>query len=288
MNAKTTTDSIRRSTVEFKPTDTITIKAETWGDPKGRPVILSHGGGQTRHAWGGAAQAMAEKGWYAVAYDHRGHGESSWCPDGGYAIEDFANDMKFIATTFDQLPVLVGASLGGLSAILSQGESNEAIFEAVVLVDITHNMSVEGAMNVLGFMGTHVEEGFATLEEAADVISEYTGRPRRKNLDGLAKNLRLGDDGRYRWHWDPKFLIGRLKVNKSNPYRLSDAVTNIPQPILLVRGQQSDLVTKEIAAQFLETVPHAKSVDVAYARHMVAGDRNDIFTSAVMDFLLEL
>lgn len=285
VNAKINDDIIPEASIEFKVNEFVTIKADTWGDPAGRPVILSHGGGQTRHSWGGTAKVLAQKGWYAIAYDHRGHGESSWCPDGGYALEDFSSDLEFIASKFEQLPVLVGASLGGLSAILSQGEREEPLFAAIVLVDITHNMNVDGALNIIGFMGTHVEEGFGSLEEAADVIAEYTGRPRRKDLDGLAKNLRLGEDGRYRWHWDPQFLKARLDVSINNPNRLTDAVTNIPQPILLVRGRLSDLVTEDIAREFLQTVPHARAVDVAHARHMVAGDRNDIFTSAVTEFI---
>jgi pimeloyl-ACP methyl ester carboxylesterase len=57
---------------------------------------------------------------------------------------------------------------------------------------------------------------------------------------------------------------------------------------LLVRGKMSDLVTEELAEEFLQMVPHAKYVDVEDARHMVAGDRNDIFSSAVLDFLSDL
>jgi hypothetical protein len=54
----------------------------------------------------------------------------------------------------------------------------------------------------MAFMSERVDVGFATLEEAADFISAYLPhRPRPKDLSGLAKNLRLHPDGRYRWHW---------------------------------------------------------------------------------------
>lgn len=55
--------------------------------------------------------------------------------------------------------------------------------------------------------------------------------------------------------------------------------------MLLVRGRVSDLVTEESARQFLADVPHCRFVDVSGAGHMVAGDRNDSFTAAVVDFL---
>jgi len=58
--------------------------------------------------------------------------------------------------------------------------------------------------------------------------------------------------------------------------------------VLLVRGQMSDMVTEESAHLFLEQCPHARYVDVADAGHMVVGDRNDHFCSAVLDFIAEI
>jgi pimeloyl-ACP methyl ester carboxylesterase len=56
-------------------------------------------------------------------------------------------------------------------------------------------------------------------------------------------------------------------------------------PTMLVRGRMSDLVSEETARHFLELVPAARFVDVSDAGHMVAGDRNDAFTAAVVEFL---
>ncbi|NDI01045.1 MAG: alpha/beta hydrolase, partial [Actinobacteria bacterium] len=44
--------------------------------------MLMHGGGQTRHAWGGAGAAFAHAGYRAVSVDLRGHSDSDWSPDG--------------------------------------------------------------------------------------------------------------------------------------------------------------------------------------------------------------
>jgi len=269
-------------TRKFEMNDGVVIVADAFGNPGDKPVLFAHGGGQTRHAWGKTARILAERGWYAVAYDHRGHGDSGWSPDGVYRLGDFAQDQKTVAQQMQRTPVVVGASLGGLSAMLAQGESAEEIFRALVFVDITPRMNEAGAMNILGFMSAHINEGFATLDEAADVIAQYTGRPRRDDVSGLAKNLRQRD-GRYYWHWDPKFItMGQGEI--ISPTRLVDATKTIRQPILLVRGRMSDLVTEEIARDFLQTVPHAQYVDVENARHMVAGDRNDIFTQSVINF----
>jgi peroxiredoxin len=59
-------------------------------------------------------------------------------------------------------------------------------------------------------------------------------------------------------------------------------------PVMLVRGRASDLVSAEKAAEFCRRYPTVEFVDVTGAGHMVAGDRNDAFTAAVVRFLSEL
>jgi pimeloyl-ACP methyl ester carboxylesterase len=278
------------SRISFTLPHNLKIAADAFGPENGRPVMLAHGGGQTRHAWQACGRTLGDSGYYAITIDMRGHGESDWSPDGDYRMERFAEDLLDIADGFSEPPVLVGASLGGISGMIAQGEYAQAGrrgFAALVLVDITPQMNMEGVQKILGFMSSNLEEGFASLEEAANAISRYMpNRPRPKDLSGLAKNLRLKEDGRYYWHWDPRFITGTQRPQGSRePERLEMAARSIQIPTLLVRGRNSDLVTVAAAQQFAEIVPHSEFVDVANAGHMVAGDKNDIFTSAVLDFL---
>ncbi|WP_101759713.1 alpha/beta fold hydrolase [Oceanicoccus sp. KOV_DT_Chl] len=274
---------MRPTPMTFSVADGVTLVADSWGDPSHPPVIFSHGGGQTRHSWGGTAAKLAELGWFTLSYDHRGHGDSDWSPQGIYSFDEFGGDMQVIANSFKVKPHVVGASLGGLSAMVSAGEFEQGLFASITLVDVTPNLNRQGVEHIFTFMNTHMEEGFADLEEAADFIAQFTGRPRRDDLSGLEKNLRLRD-GRYYWHWDPDFF--NVKQDRvANPNRMSDAVKNIQVPMLLIRGRLSDVVTQQQVDEFMQLAPHAEYVDVEHARHMVAGDRNDIFTSAVTDFL---
>jgi peroxiredoxin len=165
----------------------VRIVADRLGDPAAPAVVFLHGGGQTRRSWGGAAAAVAERGWQAIPVDLRGHGESDWSKDGDYRVTTFAGDVVEVLRHLPR-PVLVGASLGGFTAMLLAGELSPATVHAVVLVDI-------------------------------------------------------------------------------------------------VRGQMSDLVTKERADEFLSRFPEIDFVDVGGAGHMVAGDRNDHFAGAVVEFL---
>ena len=268
----------------WKGSGGITITADSWGDPAGPLVLLQHGGGQTRHAWKGAGETLGAAGYHAVAFDARGHGDSDWAPDGLYGQDIMVEDLRCVIETLGgKRPVLVGASMGGGVSLVALGE-DRVDATGLVLVDISHRIEVEGANKISAFMGQK-PEGFVNLDEVADAIASYQPhRQRPTNLDGLAKNVRLGDDGRYHWHWDPKFRAGRRDLD-ARTKRLTACASNLKLPTLLVRGGLSDVLSEEGAAEFLALCPHSEYVNVLGAGHMVAGDRNDIFGGAVIEFL---
>jgi pimeloyl-ACP methyl ester carboxylesterase len=278
----------------FELDNGVSIAADTYGDPSNQLVLFLHGGGQTRHAWGGAAQALAKLGFYTVCTDHRGHGDSGWSSEGGYTLDVFARDMLALLEHFDQEPIIVGASLGGVSALRAEALSKDPVAKALVLVDTTPRMEAAGVTRILKWMLDGLE-GFASLEEAADAIAAYLPhRERRTDLTGLAKNLRLGDDGRYYWHWDPEMIRSwnpedwaDAKAAQDEIQARVDAAKEISIPILLIRGRLSDVVSEDNAREFLSVVPHAEYVDLEDAAHMVAGDRNDAFTESVAEFILK-
>lgn len=273
----------------------VTLVADAYGDPDDPPVVLLHGGGQTRHSWDNSARSLGAAGWYALTVDLRGHGESSWSPDGDYSFERFADDVRTLAQSLPAKPALVGASLGGMASLLAVGEADGEIATGLVLVDIAPQVELAGVARIRAFMRQGLG-GFPDLEAAADAIASYNPhRPRPKDLSGLTKNLRLKEDGRWYWHWDPRFMAlqepdepgldGIPSTRMVQAARLEDAARRLTLPTLLVRGGSSDLLSEQGAAAMLALVPHATQVDVAGAGHMVAGDRNDRFNAAVVEFL---
>jgi pimeloyl-ACP methyl ester carboxylesterase len=263
----------------------------------GPPVLLLHGGGQTRHAWRATAAQLARAGWTAYALDQRGHGDSEWIADGAYAFADFGADAGVVADALAVRhgcrPVTIGASLGGIASLLAEGrlQSGErsGMFAAVVLVDITPRVDLDGVARIRGFMREHAQNGFGSIAEAEEAVAAYLPhRPRPRSHEGLRKNLRLGDDGRWRWHWDPRFLDGTSAAESRREDTedvLRAAAGRLAVPTLLVRGGSSELVGEDHVQEFLALVPHAEYINVAGARHMVAGDRNDQFGEAMLDFL---
>lgn len=269
----------------------LTLAADAYGPGDGPPVVLLHGGGQTRHAWDGTARLLGDKGWRATTVDLRGHGDSDWAgPGAGYSLDEFAADVRAVAAAQPRPPVLIGASLGGLSSLVAIAEAPPGVTVGggLVLVDVAPRLEEEGIARIADFMLGNLD-GFASLEEVADAVAAYNPhRPRPTDLSGLRKNVRRREDGRWYWHWDPRFLLGgRTDEPRSlrNEDRLDAAARAISVPTLLVRGRQSDVLSEEGARHLVSLVPHARYVDVGGAGHMVAGDRNDAFNDAVIEFL---
>ena len=259
------------------------IVADAMGPADAQPILFLHGAGQTRQSWGKAVREAARRGYRAVTVDLRGHGESGWAPDEDYAITSFAQDIRAVIAVLGRPPVIVGASMGGLIGLLIAADQPTPV-AGLILVDVAARVESGGAQEIGAFM-TSAPNGFASLDEAADAVSAYLPhRPRPKDTSGLMRNLRLRENGRYHWHWDPAF-IQRQAGPVRNPLLFEQTAQMLTVPTLLIRGGLSRVVSREGAQSFLEHAPHAEFVDVAGADHMVAGDANDAFNAAVFDFL---
>lgn len=264
----------------------LTLAADVGGPDDAPPILFMHGGGQTRHSWGKAARFAVERGFRSISLDLRGHGDSDWASEGDYALNDFVADASEIIARLDSPVTIVGASLGGLTGLLLAGERVPDAVSALVLVDIAPRVETKGTDQIGAFMRS-APDGFASLEDAAAAVSAYLPhRPRPKSTRGLLKNLRLGSDGRYHWHWDPKMATSpRNPGAPGNRERLDEAARNLSIPTLLVRGGISQVVSQQSVDEFLAAAPHAEYANVSGADHMVAGDRNDAFNEAVFSFL---
>ncbi len=262
----------------------VNIAGDSWGDPDHPLVVLLHGAGQTRHAWRRTGERLGEVGFYAIALDSRGHGDSDWSSEGLYGRDAQVEDLVLVLDSLNRPnPTLVGASMGGAVSLTAVGEARVDA-QALILVDMAPRIEQSGATKIQAFMKQR-PEGFDTLEEVADAIASYQPhRARPRTTVGLVKNVRLGEDGKYHWHWDPKTRIGIPNIEERR-LRLEHCARNLQIPTLLVRGGLSDVLTEEGAQSFLELCPHAEYVNVTNAAHMVAGDSNNAFSSAIVEFL---
>jgi len=276
--------------MHFKGHGGLKIAADVWGSNNKKLVILLHGGGQTRHAWGETGKKLAEAGYHAVALDLRGHGDSEWHSDGDYTIKAYKEDLVSIIKEINKPASLIGASLGGMASLLLAGdEVNLNLCTALIMVDIGIYPDPTGSDRIVSFMLSG-EGGFESLEDVAKSISDYLPhRQKPKDLQGLKKNLRLKEDGRYYWHWDPRFIRRRQGSRGKGHFDLQlKAAEKVVVPTLLIRGALSDVVTMEDVEYFSSVIGHAKFVEIEKAAHMIAGDRNDVFAEEAIKFLRSL
>ncbi|MEO7917150.1 MAG: alpha/beta hydrolase [Dokdonella sp.] len=269
--------------------DGVELHIEETGRDGAQPIVFCHGFGQTRAAWRGSARALGEAGYRCLTVDMRGHGDSDWLDSVAYDLDQFRDDLLDIVARLDRKPVLVGASMGGLTGLIAEGEhKGDSIFKALVLVDVTPRWEAAGVERIIDFMRSN-PDGFASVEDAAAAISSYLPHRRReKSPDRLKSLLVRRADGRLRWHWDPALLdVVSGDVERYQP-RLVAATKAITTPILLVSGGASDVVSTATINDFLQLAPHAQHVSVPKATHMVAGDDNAAFTNQVRDFIAGL
>lgn len=264
----------------------IRLAADVGGEPGAPAVILLHGVGQRRHSWAKAMRELLAEGYRVINLEARGHGDSDWAADADYTLDALAADLEAVIATLPAPPALVGASMGGATALYAVGHASEAIARALVLVDIVPRVDATAAEKIRAFMRAS-PDGFGSVEEAADTVAAYYPyRPRPDDASGLMRNLRRREDGRLVWHWDPDFLDTPWRTQRQRSTdRLLEAATRVQVPSLLVRGLRSDIVSESGLEEFRRHLPTLEICDVSAAGHMVVGDRNDAFNRCVLKFL---
>jgi pimeloyl-ACP methyl ester carboxylesterase len=199
-----------------------------------------------------------------------------------YAIR--SADLKAVLAGVDGPFVLIGASMGGVTAMQAVGEGMRP--SAVVLVDIVLRPELAGVQRIRNFMLGN-PDGFANVEAVVEAVAAYNpNRPRPRNPNGLMRNLREGADGRLRWHWDPRILPADTSEDMERIERVVQLFKSKNDvPVLLVRGLESDVLSDANVSDFRRLFPRAELLDVAGAGHMVAGDSNDVFTQGIVEYL---
>ncbi|MCV7382433.1 alpha/beta fold hydrolase [Mycolicibacter longobardus] len=276
-------------TVEYGGVDGVTLVADEWNlgaaaSAEHPTILMLHGGGQNRHSWHKTGQILADRGYHVVALDTRGHGDSDRAPNADYAIETLAADALAVIDAIGRPVALIGASMGGLTGILVADHAGPQRVTKLVLVDVVPRYEKDGSARIRDFMFSHID-GFDSLEQAADAVAAYLPhRAKPRSPEGLKKNLRFRD-GRWYWHWDPALMTKPGDDPALRTEKIEAAAIGLQIPILLIRGKLSDVVSAEGVADFLSKVPGARLVELSDAGHTAAGDDNDAFSAAVVEFV---
>jgi pimeloyl-ACP methyl ester carboxylesterase len=254
-----------------------------WGDPAAPALILLHGFNQTGHSWDELATRAGAEGFRAVALDQRGHGDSDHARGGDYGREAMADDPARLADALgiDRFAA-VGMSMGAVHALLC-AVRHAARVRALVVVDWAPEVEASGVDAIAGV----ARLGWASFDEAVAAMRAFNPRRSEENIRArLAHSLARGEDGVWRWKVDVAGL-GTHPRFREPPETMWREIVRVACPALVVRGEESPLLSAETAERLAATLPDGRLSTVAGAGHSVPGDNPEGFYRAVMPFLRE-
>jgi pimeloyl-ACP methyl ester carboxylesterase len=260
------------------------LVAEEFAGTRDVGLVFLHGGGQSRYSWRRAARALQARGFPSLIFDMRGHGDSDWIDGGDYRIDSFAGDLECVLAQWARPVILVGASLGGLTAIIVTGEGNPHV-RATVLVDSVPLID-EGLVNdYLDWLSHASDAGFESPQEALTHLSRQFPDS-VPSLASIERSMRQTPAGRWRWHWDHRIVVGATSSSAlGREEYLERCASRIRVPLLLVRAGASDFVKPEAIEHLRQCAPQLETAVLPGARHMIVGDDNLPFVELALPFL---
>ena len=255
-----------------------------WGDPAAPPVVLLHGGHQSAHSWDLVSLHLAAR-YHVLALDQRGHGDSEWARDVEYTNHAMSLDaLAFLDAMGLERPILIGHSMGGRNSMLL-ARANPSRLRALVIVDVGPEVSERGRAAIAGFVQENQE--FEDLEDFVANVRKYDPYRSREHIERTVKyNMLRRADGKY------------ISKCDSNPRRLGvvrgqgplenitlDDARSFHLPVLLARGERSNILTQDDAERFRDALPNGRLVTVANCGHNVHGQNTLGFIEALDAFL---
>lgn len=252
--------------------------------PDAPVLMLVHGLAWHSRSWDTTARAFTST-YRVLAVDQRGHGESAWSPTADYRAATLAGDLAaFIAAMRLSNVTLVGHSLGGRASIIYAG-ARPAELARLVIVDMGIEGNPAGRARILGNVAANdvFDDRQAQIDQRFVVLPN--GDPDENRHLAIHNGMRLAD-GTWTWRWDRALRAEggaeQLALDPEEGWRLWK---NIGVPTLLIRGADSDILSKDVAVRMAETVPDGRLVEVAGSGHSIPVERPAALIEALRTFL---
>ena len=262
-----------------------------WGEPgNGRVLVCVHGLSRQGRDFDSLAAQMAGLGWRVVCPDVVGRGRSDWLADpSGYAIPSYVADMVTLLARLDAETVdWVGTSMGGLIGLGVAALAGSPI-RRLVLNDVGPVIEPASLARIGTYLGQPAR--WRTLDEAADAllaISQGFGPHTREQWLELTRPQVVPEGEGFKPHYDPAIALPFRAVTPelaaAGSVALWAAWDSLRIPVLLLRGADSDLLSRETALAMTERGPRARLHEFAGVGHapmLVQPDQRQV----VADFL---
>ena len=256
----------------------------------GHPVLFVHGFAHNRHVWNSLVEGMHES-LRPLLIDLRGHGDSGWSAQCGYAPADYARDFPaFLDGEKLDRVILVGHSLGGLSCALFAAQNPERV-SGLVLVDTGPDLSVAALGRIASETGSG-PQSFESVRAYSDwLIDLIPLADRRALLAFCEKSLVSRLDNRFELKIDPAALApGSDEMSWSKiSSEVHRALRIIDCPSLVVRGGLSALLSAERAESLVnDDLQNGQLVTLSKAGHAVMLEDAPGLKVAIESFALEV
>ncbi|MGO4388464.1 alpha/beta fold hydrolase [Microvirga sp. 2YAF29] len=239
------------------------------------PVVCLPGLARNSQDFHALAEALSMDAFHprrVISLDYRGRGRSEWDSDWRkYDIGiEVGDTLQVLAAAGIEKAVFVGTSRGGLIT-MALGASRPELLAGVVLNDVGPVIEVKALMRIRGYVGklplpTTIREGGEILRrQSGDQFPGYT----QEQWEDMAKGTWHEQDGRLALSYDPNLMkpLEALDLDKPMPdlWPLFEGLK--PFPLLVIRGEHSDLLTVETVAQMQERHPRLKALTVPGQGH---------------------
>jgi pimeloyl-ACP methyl ester carboxylesterase len=256
-----------------------------WGEPASPPLLLLHGVTGNARSWQRLAREMVGS-FHVLALDLRGHGETEWGKS--YTPNDFDSDIVAFVQELGLAPAsIVGQSLGGRLGTFFAARHPELIAR-LVIGDIGPDVvTAPGGVRTAATIQAATTAGYDSIEEPVAASIKANPRvPEAEIRESVSYNLVPGPTGRLVWRYDAAGLAHRFEELPGEAEQWQQ-LERIQCPVLLVRGAESDILSRETAERMAATIKKCRLVELPESGHGVPRDNPAAFLAAVRPFLLQ-
>jgi pimeloyl-ACP methyl ester carboxylesterase len=279
----------RRSVLCASPAGLHRIAYREWGDPRNRDVLVCvHGLTRSGRDFDELARALCAQ-FRIVCPDVAGRGDSDRLADPKhYTWAQYVADMVTLIARLDVEAVnWLGTSMGGLVGMALAAQPGNPI-RKLVLNDAAPVVAKAALERLAVYVGQQLR--FATLEEAEKYVRTISA-PFGPHSDAQWRFLtetwvRRAEDGSLRPHYDTRIVETFRATMPDKDLELWQLYDAVRCPTLLVRGEQSDLVSRQTAAEMARRGPRAKVIEIRGVGHAPTLLQPEQI-AVVRDFLLE-
>jgi esterase len=260
--------------------DGLTFHYVDWGGA-GSPLVMLHGLSGHARTWDHTAAALTDR-FHVLALDQRGHGDTEWAPQ--YGLRPMDQDLLGFLDALGLPEVtLMGLSMGGLVSFVFAAAHPDRVARMVIM-DIGPEIAPAGSANVASSLAA--QDIFSSEDEAFAHARAANPRPTDATLrHRVTHNLRPLPDGTLTFKYDLELRRNPRALFDHTPMQLWEAWRAVSCPVLLVRGEDSDVLAADTAQRMLAENPNISFASIPDCGHSITLDSPDGLLEVVSPWL---